>query len=153
MKKYSICLAVILLTACQDQYDICDKPKTVTFNAGFYEVTGGTETPVYADTLSISILNSSSGIYNQVAHVSKFSFPLNPVLDSNRYYIKMANSWPGDTLTVVYSSQSMNISPECGNVDVQTISRVYSTLHKIDSVKLINSSVNTNPAENLKIYF
>jgi hypothetical protein len=153
MKKNLIYLLAILFVGCQDQYDICDKPRTVNMHAGFYQVTGGTENIAFADTFSISLLDGSTGIYNQVVHVSKFNFPLNPLVNSASYYIKLSNSLPGDTINIAYSSQNINISAECGNVDIHTLSGAWSTLHSIDSVKVINPAISTSITENLKIYF
>ncbi len=154
MRKICIYFSVIIFCcSCQDQYDICDQPRTVNFNAALYHSVAGAETIAYADSLTISLLDASTNIYNQAPQASKFNFPLIPVVDSSRYFIRLNNNWPGDTLTILYATQTFNISPECGNVNIHNLLNVYSTTNSIDSVKLINAAVNTSTAENIKIYF
>ena len=146
----SICF---FLLSCQDSYNICDKATTVSFKGGFYHVSGSNENTAVAPSLTISSINSGLIIYNQQANLSKFTFSLNPTINQSQYFIKTDNSSTGDTLTITYSTESANISAECGNVYVNTLQNITTTNHTIDSVKLIESNNNTTTGENIKVYF
>lgn len=151
-------IAVVIITSlflgsCLDQYNICDQSKITDLQAGFYQRTGGVETVTAAPSFTLALLNSSSSTYNQQSGVSKFSLTLNQTVDSSKYFIKVSNSLPADTITFFYTTQNFTISPECGTVPVFNLSGVSSTLNTIDSVKIINPTINNTGTENLKIYF
>lgn len=146
-------VATLFLSSCLDQYNICDQSKTTDLQAGFYQKTGGVEAATPAPAFTLSILNSSSPIYDRQNNVSKFSFSLNPAVDSSKYFIRVSNSLPADTITFFYTSQNFTISPECGIVPIFNLTKISATLNTIDSVKIINAPVNTTSTENVKIYF
>ena len=147
------CFCIILIGSCQDTYNICDKARDVSLKAGFYHITAGTVNSVTVPSLSLSIYDTSIVYYNQVPNLSSFSIALNPSLDSSRYSIRLSNTSVADTLTVVYTSEAVNLSPECGIIYINNLLRTYSTHHTIDSVQIINPVNNTTSGENIKIYF
>ena len=148
------CFALLMLaSSCQDKYTICDKATDVSLKAGLYHVAGGTESAANAPSFSLSLINSPTFLYNQQADISKFSVALNAALDSSQYLVKLSSTSSSDTLTVVYTSQSVNISAECGFVYTNNLLRVCSTNNTIDSVKIINPANNTTSGENVKVYF
>jgi len=157
MKKF-VCTGVLFtllffIYSCKDEYTLCNLSKEVSFISGFYQKVSGADVSVQAPSLYVSLLNSSSGIYTGQPNVRSFSLPLNSLVDSSRYTIQIGAGLPTDTLTVVYSSTSTNLSAECGNVIYNNISRFYTTKHRLDSVKIVNATTNTNPLENARIYF
>lgn len=148
-----VLLALVLFNfSCKDQYTICDLSKDVFFRAGFYKIVAGNEVLNNAPKFSLAPLNGNF-IYTDQLNTTAFPLSLNPLLDSNRYYIKFSDALPADTLTIVYSSTSTQLSVECGSVTVNTISRIYSTRNSIDSLQLKFSEVNTSNFEHVKIYF
>ena len=148
--RFIVSLLPLSIVSCKDEYTICNLPKDVRFIAGFYQTAN---VPQSAQNLSVSLLGDTSAIYRRQPNVPSFSLPLNPTVDSSKYLIAVSNSGPRDTLTIVYSSSNVNLSPECGNVSYHTITRLSSTLHTIDSVKLIAPAINTSSVQNAKIYF
>jgi hypothetical protein len=156
MKQLMCGAALFLLTglySCKDEYTLCNLTKEVNFTAGFYQRVGATDISTPAPSLTIFLLNGTSPIYSQQQNAASFALPLNPAADSSRYVIAVANGAPPDTLTIVYTSQSSLLSAECGSVTVNNITRLYSTTHTIDSVKITASSINTTPMQNAKIYY
>ncbi|MBL0145769.1 MAG: hypothetical protein IPP48_08405 [Chitinophagaceae bacterium] len=139
-----------LLTACHDQYDICDQSTSVNCFASFYQKNGTADVAASAPALSFGLLGSSTLIYNQVGGISNFSFPLNPATDSAKYFIKISNTATSDTITVFYTSQNILLSNECGNITTHTISNAKNTL---DSIKIITNTVTNLGTQNLKIWF
>lgn len=101
----------------------------------------------------INQLNVSAPVFPYQQNVSTFSFPLNPLNSTASYIISLGNNQLQDTLTISYTSQGINLSPECGSVIYHNITALSSTTYTIDSVKITNPIINTDPAENAKIYF
>ena len=154
-KSFRLLLFLVLsiaMVTCKDDYNICDQSKNVFFKAGFYNASTGVDSVHTAPSFSFAVLGNNY-IYKQQSNISTFVFSLNSAVDSASYFISLSNTLPADTLTLVYTTQSMLISPECGSVFINTITRVYSTSHTIDSVKISNPAVNLASNENVKIYF
>jgi hypothetical protein len=124
----------------------------VNFIAGFYQKSGSADISTPVSGLTIQLLDGSGGpIYNN-ASLQSFSLGLNPNVDSMRYVVTMGAN-PIDTLTIVYSTQGVKLSEECGNVFYNHITKLYTTKHTLDSARIVNAEVNTNPLENGRIYF
>jgi hypothetical protein len=158
MKNSTIFIAIIslsfLIASCKDDYSICNPVKDVKFIGGFYQRIGGADVPSPAPNFSLSLLNNTSFIYTNQPNTIEFGMPLNELSDTSRYVLSLINGQPKDTLTIVYSSQkSTSDGNACGIVVVHTISGLYSTRNTVDSVKLMQPLVNTNPMQNAKIYF
>jgi hypothetical protein len=141
------------MASCQDQYDICDQNKSVNFKGIFYKNTGGivAESPV--PFLTINPINTTATIYNQQPNISSFVFALNPTQDSAKYVFKIDNSGLKDTVTIYYTSQQKNLSPECGDIITHTLSNASTTSHNLDSVKIINNKVDNIESNNLRLYY
>lgn len=153
MKKYlSVSVVAVLcsLVSCKDEYTICTLSKDVKFIAGFYQ---SQNTPAPAPQLSVSILNTNAFIYTNQGNVAEMGFGLNSTLDSNRYVITIAGNLPKDTVTIRYSSQTSNLSLECGSITTNTINSISSTHHTIDSIKITNATCNNTPIQNARIFY
>ena len=141
------------LTACKDEYTICNLSKDVRFIASFYQRNNGADVLTPAPNLNITLLPNNTSLYTQQANVATFSFPLNPLVDSAKYSFKLANNLQADTVTIVYTSTGANLSLECGAVTYHNITKITSTLNTIDSIKITNAVLNTNLLQNAKFYF
>jgi Family of unknown function (DUF6452) len=158
MKSSNIFIGIIslsfLIASCKDDYSICNPVKDVKFIGGFYKRIGGSDVPSPVPSFSLSLLNNTSFIYNNQPNTIDFGMSLNELADTSRYVLSFGNSYPKDTLTIVYASQrSITDGNACGIVVFHNIFQTYSTTNTIDSIKLIQTSVNTNPLQNAKIYF
>lgn len=154
--KQSLCgaalFSLVVLYSCKDEYTLCTQAKDVNFTAGFYQRVGTADVSAPAQSLTIFQLNATTPIYSSQQNAATFGIPLNPAADSSRYVITLGSNLQSDTLTIVYTSQSAPLSVECGNVILNNITRLYSTAHTIDSVKITASAINTTPTQNAKIY-
>jgi Family of unknown function (DUF6452) len=152
---FIIILSIVFFTSsCKDDYSICNPVKDVRFIGGFYQRTGGADVPYPAPSFSLSLLNNTSLIYNNQPNIIEFGMPLNELVTTSQYVLSLGNNLQKDTLTIVYSSQkSTTDGNACGIIVYHNISQLYSTTNTIDSVKLIQPLVNTNPVQNAKIYF
>ncbi len=153
--KYTLItlLFISIFTSCKDEYNICTQPKTVRFIAGFYQKVNGADVPTAVSNLSISNLNGTGSIYINQPNIISISIPLNDNVDSAQYQFTLANNLPKDTVTIIYTTQSTFTSAECGAIYNHTISKIRTTINTINSIKIINSSVNTSLAQNVNIYF
>ncbi len=153
-KQIMVSLALAAgIAGCTDKYTICDKSKVVNYKAGFYNKNGAVDVPVTPVSLTLTFPGVSTYIYYQAAGISSLALSLSPVADSVNYLIQVSNALPADTLTLVYSSRLQNLSPECGDIYVHQFTRVYTTTHTLDSVLIVNPTVNTNSLQNLRIYY
>ncbi len=145
--------SILLLQSCRDDYNICNLPRDVKFTAGFYKKTGATEIAISAPNLNIYTLNSSTFIYQNQNNVSAFLLPLNPVVDTSKFLIRVENTLQADTMSIIYTSRQVLLSPECGNVTYYSLLKILTTTNTIDSVKITNSEVLTGSNSNARIYF
>ena len=148
-----ISLCSLSLTSCKDEYTLCNQVKDVRFTGGFYKKVGSNDVVAPAPKFTLSQLNSGSNIYNQQVNVDVFSLPLSQIIDSAKYVLKLDNNLLSDTVTIRYTSQGVNLSLECGSVTYNTITSISTTINTLDSIKIIRALVNTEPVQNVKIYY
>jgi Family of unknown function (DUF6452) len=145
-------LLIFFAVSCEDNYTICDQPKTVTYRAGFYNKNGAIDVPVTPATLTLTFPGATTFVYNQQGGISSLNLALTPSADSIRYFIQV-NSLPADTITFVYTTGQQTLSAECGDITVHNLTKTRTTAHTIDSVKIVASTVNNVLKENLRIYY
>lgn len=141
-------LTILGLNSCSDKYTLCESSLNVVFKAGFYDKNGVAIAPKKWD---LAYESGQAIITNSTE--SNFSMPLTSTNDSLVYILKLYPSTVADTFSLVYSTVSQNISEDCGNVNTNFISRIYYTTNNIDSIALVLPVVNTQSAENIKIYY
>jgi hypothetical protein len=142
------------LVSCKDEYTICNPVKEVKFIAGFYQKVAGADVATQPPSLNVLMLNNTTPLYNNQNNLIEFGVTLNPLTDTARYSIGLATNLPKDTITIVYLSQnSRGEIGDCGNVNIHSITKIYTTTNTIDSITTIQPLVNTRPQQNAKIYF
>ncbi|MEO6405914.1 MAG: DUF6452 family protein [Ferruginibacter sp.] len=146
-------MALVCFISCKDQYDICDTPRTVQLNGGFYHRMGGTETVNTAPAFTLSVLGTNLNLYDQQAGLQKFNLQLNQISDTAKYFVRLNNSTGADTVTIVYYSQLVTLPEPCGIITTNTLTSVKTTRHSIDTVTIVNPAVGTTGAQNIKLYF
>lgn len=152
-------LAVILfllsvtLFSCKDDYTFCSESRTVQLSSFFYKKIGTQEVTTNAPELKLIDIGTAQTLLTNQQNASSFSLVLNPLKDSMRFYISIAPTLQADTLTVVYTSASKALSPECGIISTHKILKAYTTKHTLDTVKLTNTAVDNDLAPNTKIFF
>jgi hypothetical protein len=133
----SFLIGCFFITSCKDIYTICDLSKDVRFIAGFYQKSGAVDVVASAASLTIIDYATGAAIYSNQQNVTSFALPLNPQVDSAKYIITIAGNLPKDTVTLVYTSQGVNLSLECGTVTYHTLSKIRTTINTIDSIKIM----------------
>jgi Family of unknown function (DUF6452) len=145
-------VSCFFVVSCKDNYTICDQSKIVNYKAGFYSKSGAIEVPVTPTALTLTFPGATTFIYNQSAGISSLILALNPTTDSLKYFIQV-NGLPADTITFVYTTGQLTLSPECGDITIHNFTRASTTTHTLDSVKIVSPVVNNLQKENLKIYY
>ncbi len=149
MKKFiQYVLITVFFISCKDEYTICDLPTAVRMQCAFYHNNGTVDAPF----LTVRLLSSPNPDYAS-SMISNFSLALNPISDSVQYQITIRNGSIPDTVTFVYTTQKINVSVICGDVYINNLTRVGTTMNTLDSVKISNSAINTTSGENVRIYF
>jgi hypothetical protein len=143
----------ILALSCRDDYTICTLSKDVKFITGFYEKNNVNDVPKTANSLTLISLANNTPLFSNSTNIQSLSLQLNDQVDTMKYVISVAANLQSDTIKIAYTSQSVLLSVDCGNVVNYTISKILSTKHTIDTVKLLNTIVNTSPLQNARIYF
>ena len=152
VKRIILLFIVATFFSCKDEYTICDQDLTVAEKSGFYHISGGVEQVGFVPLFTLTALGSTTDIYSRAQNLSKFSLPLNPLVDSAKFRLSVGDNYT-DTVTFIYSNRSMTVSANCGIIYIHTLSFVKTTHHKLDSVRISNRIIDNVSGENLKIYF
>ena len=155
-KTISILTSLIVcieMTACTDQYTICNQSKISNLNASFRTVSNNSDISFSASSLSMRDLTTGNVLFDQKPGISAVSSNLSLVVDSTSFAIKVSASLPADTFTVYYTKARLNLSLECGEIDVFNINRIKTSNNSIDSIKVLNAAVTNDFQSNINIYF
>lgn len=144
----------------------CRQNKNVALYAGFYHVvknqTTGiiTKSTLTIDSLTIKGLKFDSIyskyvyvdsiLYNKTKSINKINIPLHKFVNVSKYEVTFNTKI--DTVTILHTNSDEYLSLECGCLKTHVIDSVQTTNHFIDSIKISNNNVNTNNAENIRIY-
>ncbi len=145
-------LVTVLLISCKDEFTICDLPVAVRMKCSFYHGNGTQQTATPVPFLTARKLSSPDPDY-ALSMISNFSLALNPIADSVQYEVSIRSGSIPDTVTFVYTSQKINVSAVCGDIYVNNLTKVSTTMNTLDSAKISSSSVNATSGENVRIYF
>lgn len=144
-----LCLTLLLSQGCEESLG-CQVSTTIPARAGFYTFnTDSSETATLANEVSLKGIGADSLIIaNQ--EVGLFNFYLDPYQDSCAFLLTIAAQ--SDTLSFTYSRSLELLSEECGFITTFEVNAFKSTYNGIDSVALIENSVNTENDQHIKIY-
>ncbi len=143
----------VFLLSCKDDYTICDQNRLATVNGSFFlKGFSGNDISAPPPSLTVTNLNGTAQITNAPAPLF-FSLGLNPNADSSKFVISLSQSLPKDTISYYYTTQSILLSPNCGNVYVYTLTSTKYTKNTLDSIAIINPAIETRLLGNVKFYY
>lgn len=151
---YFIPLFVVAVSCYTD--DTCRQSRTVQAGMGFYLRTNHEQTnqPVVSalsiDSLWVNGIGIDSLLYNNKKSVSSVQLPLNLFAGESRF--RVVFNTVTDTITVKHTNANHFLSMECGYVRVHRIDTAFSTNHFVDSVVVVNETVNMVYVENIQIH-
>jgi hypothetical protein len=107
------------------------------------------------DSLSVIALNTIIGdsiILNNEKSASSATIPLSYTKSKTVFVFKYSKS-VSDTIWVTHTNTEHFLSIECGMTMYYKIDSVKHTFHAIDSVAIINSGVDVNEKENIRVFY
>ena len=140
-----------LFTACEPD-TVChqeiDTAVQITISAD--SITSAGDTAYYAQWDSITVVGIGSDIGMQDKNVKVMGLELRPDTNQTAYLMLYHNQI--DTLYIQHTPRQQFISMACGCAVYHTITAAWSTDPRVDSVSIINASVETVAQDNLCIY-
>jgi len=152
-----ICISLLTIVSCSVDRDPCLLPKTTSLRLGAYQVIDSSQTvtdSALPHPLWIAIDSNIALQYPE--KTSKFTLLLSSLADSCRFALQPDSAVASfDTLTFYYQRQLQFLSNSCGYTYYFNITSVKNTFHNLDSVKLQNTTVNSdaNSKEHLQLFF
>ncbi|MFO8236551.1 MAG: DUF6452 family protein [Bacteroidales bacterium] len=142
---------LFLFTLIQCNDEPCDSVLETSVGISFHIIdTNDVQQSVSLSLLSVYALENDSIFADSLGNVSQITIPLDPSRESCIYVLD-ADSLQ-DTLTFLYDSDVEFVSQDCGFKSTFELNSVNHTYHFIDSVNIIQTTVNSTDANNLEIF-
>jgi hypothetical protein len=160
---FLVFVCITAFAACTQQRTPCYEPKIVSVSIGTYRI---------ADTVAVDTALPDPRFYcldtiidQTITSKNKFAALLSPFADSTRWILVTAfddttgGAIPDpveayDTITFYHDRKLNFISNACGYVFYYDLADVKTTYNSIDSIVLLNKSVDNNAnAEHVKIFY
>ena len=151
LRFYILTALVILFAACEPErncYQEMNAAVQISFSADSVTTVG--DTVYYTQWDSISVVGVGSDIGLQGKNIKTIGVELRP--DTNLTMYLMLYHDQIDTLFIQHTPRQQFISMACGCAVYHTITAAWSSDPRVDSVGIINASVETVAQENLCIY-
>lgn len=143
---------VFLLMACEHE-TTCHQDMTttmvVTLHADSMDVEGNVHTYAAWDSLYVLGVGAETVLYSS-GSIAQIGLTLRPDTTETAYLMRYHNQI--DTLIIAHTPRLQYVSLACGCAVYHTITGARSTDLRVDSVSIINSSIETVAQENLRIY-
>lgn len=153
-------LIVMLASACTQQRTPCYEPTIVSVSIGTYRMIDGVEADTSLVDPRFYCLDTPLQFVPNANN--SFSAILSPFSDNTRWVLVPDNedSLPGtpvelyDTLTFSHTKKLTFLSNACGYVYYYTLDNITTTYNSLDSIVLVNSSVDNNAnTQHVKIFY
>lgn len=144
----------------------CRENKNVVMQADFYHVAFNATTQTYSinkitiDSITVQGLKRDSitgnevlidsVLYNNSKSLSSLNLPLNKFQGESKFLLRINGI--NDTLVIYHTNQNQYLSLQCGCIKTFNIDTIISTHHFIDSTSIVLHQVNTNNAENIRLF-
>lgn len=153
--SFVLVLLLLALASCTQQRSPCYEPKLVNVALGTFRMVDTTSVDTSLPYPTFACVDTP--LMQQPGSTNNFSALLSPFIDSTRWYLapdSFTTVEQIDTITFYHSKELNFISNACGYVYYYTLNSVKTTYHSIDSISLINSSVDNNAStQHIKIYY
>jgi hypothetical protein len=170
MIRNGLCLAAIIFLlvcafgACTQQRSPCYEPKIVSAVIGTYRIVDTSSIDSLLPQPAFTCLDTP--LSQEIAANNIFTPLLSPHADSTRWLLIPDRFNPDDsadvatpvefydTLTFYHTKELNFISNACGYVYYYTLTNVTTTYHSIDSISLLNNTVDNNAnTQHIRIYY
>ncbi len=151
----SLVLFLFALASCTQQRSPCYEPKIVSVFLKTYRLVDTSSVDTSLPYPAFGCVDTP--LMQERKPTNSFSALLSPFKDSTRWYLlpdSLTTIDQVDTITFYHSKTLNFISNACGYVYYYNISSVKTTYNSIDSISLINNSVDNNVnTQHIKIYY
>lgn len=141
-----------LLASCQPD-TVCRQDNTVALGVSvqylFTDSAGNTTTQNTFDSISVQGINNDSVLYTNAHNLDALWLPMRP--DTSITAFALLWHEQHDTLYIRHDNTLRFISHACGCAIYHTIDSVWHHGNAIDSIAIINSTVETTQQENLQL--
>lgn len=152
----ALAFVALFIVGC-DSID-CTINNVVALNIAFYDSETKKEVSI-TDTLNVTAEGTDSVLYNRGIKVKNIDVPLSYWLDADTLTLDFYNIASDTHHSVTMQVNKENIphyeSPDCPTTmfhQIHSISYTTTTTNYVDSVVLVNPSVNYNGQENIRVY-
>lgn len=135
------------LTSCQND-ESCRENTTVLIQVDLYSYS--TLNLKKTDSLTVKGIGTDSVLYLKKA-LSSIALPLHNT--SNKTSFEVSINGLKDTLDIVHQNQDYLLDYNCGCLKNHTIDSVYFKGNAIDSISIIQNSVNNVQKENIRLFY
>lgn len=149
---YIAFVCVLLLAACEPDTTCHQDMATtilVTLHADSADINGNTHTYEAWDSLYVLGIGAETVLYSPTA-LRQITLSLRPDTTETAFLMLYHNQT--DTLFITHTPRLQYVSLACGCAVYHTITDARSSDIRVDSVSVINASVETTAQENLRIY-
>lgn len=154
MRKYYFILPIILLLAACEPDEVCRQETSVTAGIVLRGIVVdttwiGKEVTTW-DTITVQGVGNDSILYDHSTYLSVLRLPLRVDTDVTQFTLL----WNGftDTLFIQHDNRMQFISMACGCVIFHHIDSAWCTRHWMDSVTIINSTIENYEQDNLRVH-
>ncbi len=104
-------------------------------------------------SLTISNVRKDTVLINKITNVNTLKIPLSYFAEKDTIILSYASISNKDTIYLQHNNYTHVDLPECGTNRFHTLKNISSTYSGINDVEIVNSTVNYEGNENVKIYF
>jgi len=148
--RFSAGLIIVLIVACSGcTTEGCNDPGESLMVITLHETDNDDATII--DSLTVYGVGMDDLPLYDNSQTGKIELPLNPASDRADYVI--VNGLIHDTLKITYTATQHFISKACGYSFLYTMGSISYTNNRIDTILIINNTVNPSDEENLRTFF
>lgn len=104
------------------------------------------------DSLTVTAFGTDSIIINNQKKVHDISLPLRYTVDSTKLVFRYSKT-KTDTIVIYHNNTPYFLSMDCGYQMKQSITKIVSTRHSLDSIYIANKEASIYGKENLKLFY
>jgi len=149
MRLFVFLIIIFGLSACNINRP-CDEPTKFPVNTGFYNYSAEVLSDTLMENLTLYGIGKEDSLLYQGIDTTQVNYRLNPFADSTKIVILAFSK--ADTLTFVYNRHLELVSPECSFAMFFDIHKIHTTSNFIDSLSLLDNTLNADTKEHLRIF-
>ncbi|MDR0746147.1 MAG: calcium-binding protein P [Mediterranea sp.] len=146
-------LAGTIVSSCAGESD-CSTAGRAMLWSSVYRLDGAAAVNDTLDSLTVTALHTDIVLLNKMKDVTRFGLPLKYTNDTTRWVFDYGEQIR-DTIVIWYTNTPEFVSMDCGYEMKQVVLGLsYSTRNnRLDSIRVTNTSTNTDETKNLELYF